>query len=281
MFELTGTLNYIIPCMITVIVAKFVGDLFYHGGVAEVLIRMNNLPFLDPRDDPILGISASEAMTPVDDLICLTTKDMTLADVGKKYSASIETNVISKLLNENIEAILKDFDFRGFPIIESYENPSLIGYIARQDLSFAIRRAADTIRLYPEIKLLFDDTLQQETFDSSRTRETNISSFEVPNRSFVAFESNNHVRDEVQGVDVSDSTLREFTSVNLVNYVDHPPLGVDPRVPIELVIDLFKKLGPRVVIVKQNGKLCGIITKKDLLTLIVENSSCSYGIPHD
>jgi len=33
MFELTGTLNYIVPCMISLMTAKFVGDAFGKGGI--------------------------------------------------------------------------------------------------------------------------------------------------------------------------------------------------------------------------------------------------------
>ena len=39
MFELTGTLEYIIPCMITLMAAKITGDAIVHGGIADHLIK--------------------------------------------------------------------------------------------------------------------------------------------------------------------------------------------------------------------------------------------------
>lgn len=45
--------------------------------------------------------------------------------------------------------------------------------------------------------------------------------------------------------------------LNLSEIVDKTPISVDPRVQIEFVIDLFKKVGMRVLLVKQYGKLCG------------------------
>lgn len=49
------------------------------------------------------------------------------------------------------------------------------------------------------------------------------------------------------------------------------PLCIDPETTMDYVADLFKKLGPRYVIIKQSGKICGILTKKDLLDSIEES----------
>jgi CBS domain-containing protein len=49
------------------------------------------------------------------------------------------------------------------------------------------------------------------------------------------------------------------------HYMDKTPLSIPPRLPAELVIDLFVKMGPRYVIVKENGRIVGIVTKKDII----------------
>jgi CBS domain-containing protein len=46
------------------------------------------------------------------------------------------------------------------------------------------------------------------------------------------------------------------------------PLGVDPSVSMEFVLDLFKKMGIRIIVIKKLGKLFGILTKKDLLRIL-------------
>ena len=58
------------------------------------------------------------------------------------------------------------------------------------------------------------------------------------------------------------------TTLNIASYCDCTPLSVDPRVSIEYVMDFFRKLGPRVIIIKQKGLLVGLISKKDLLRAI-------------
>ena len=53
--------------------------------------------------------------------------------------------------------------------------------------------------------------------------------------------------------------------LDLSRFMDCTPLGIQLKLPVELVIDLFTKLGPRCILVKENGRLHGIITKKDVL----------------
>jgi hypothetical protein len=44
---------------------------------------------------------------------------------------------------------------------------------------------------------------------------------------------------------------------------------------MNFVIDLFKKMGPRYVVIKRMGKLIGLITKKDVLDAIEEQELLS------
>ena len=48
-------------------------------------------------------------------------------------------------------------------------------------------------------------------------------------------------------------------------FVDPTPLAVHPRLPLETVMELFKKLGPRVILVEHRGRLTGLVTVKDCL----------------
>jgi len=38
-----------------------------------------------------------------------------------------------------------------------------------------------------------------------------------------------------------------------------------PRLPLETVLELFRKIGPRVILVEYHGKLSGLVTVKDCL----------------
>jgi chloride channel 3/4/5 len=43
------------------------------------------------------------------------------------------------------------------------------------------------------------------------------------------------------------------------------PMTITDQTPMETVIDMFRKLGLRQMLVTRNGRLLGVITKKDIL----------------
>ncbi|ORZ17766.1 chloride channel [Absidia repens] len=70
-------------------------------------------------------------------------------------------------------------------------------------------------------------------------------------------------------------------AVDFGPYVDQTPLTVHPRLYLETVMDMFKQLGPRVILLEHRGKLVGLVTVKDVLKYIVhmENSQSPYNEP--
>lgn len=54
-------------------------------------------------------------------------------------------------------------------------------------------------------------------------------------------------------------------AVKLHSILDLSPFTVTVHTPMEIVVDIFRKLGLRQCLVTQNGRLLGIITKKDVL----------------
>ncbi|EFX79887.1 hypothetical protein DAPPUDRAFT_319185 [Daphnia pulex] len=76
--------------------------------------------------------------------------------------------------------------------------------------------------------------------------------------------------------DISDDSLVIFNGfvqgnpsasspVKLRRILDLAPITVTDHTPMETVIDMFRKLGLRHVLVTHNGRLLGIITKKDVM----------------
>ncbi|GKT85494.1 voltage gated chloride channel [Colletotrichum tofieldiae] len=55
------------------------------------------------------------------------------------------------------------------------------------------------------------------------------------------------------------------TSVDFSRYIDTTPVTAHPRLPLETVMELFRKIGPRVVLVEYHGRLSGLVTVKDCL----------------
>lgn len=126
MFELTGALAYVLPIMIAVMIAKWVGDAMGKRGIYEAWIQHNSYPFLDNRDDrPIPDVPVSQIMTRLDDLVAITAAGNTI---------------------DSLHDLLRSHAFRGFPVITNAADAVLLGYISRPDLSFALETALGPAR---------------------------------------------------------------------------------------------------------------------------------------
>jgi chloride channel 3/4/5 len=119
MFELTGTPNYVIPCMITLATAKLVGDYFEANSNVSVMIKTKGFPYLDPNRELLTDAMVSEKMTVFADLICLY-NGITLG---------------------RIENILLDTDYSGYPIIKAKGENQLIGYLSRIELEHCLEKS--------------------------------------------------------------------------------------------------------------------------------------------
>jgi chloride channel 3/4/5 len=82
MFEITGALTYILPIMVTLMTAKFVGDIFGGHGIAEAYIELNRYPFVDHKEEYHHNIPASKVMTEKSFLATLPSAELTMLDLG-------------------------------------------------------------------------------------------------------------------------------------------------------------------------------------------------------
>lgn len=124
MFELTGALTYVIPIMIAVMLSKWCGDIFGKRGIYESWIHLNEYPFLDHRDDTTPpDVPAHKVMTIVDDITVIVAIGHTI---------------------DTLRNVLATTQYRGFPVVTDTSNPVLLGYISRNELSFALKHSKNT-----------------------------------------------------------------------------------------------------------------------------------------
>lgn len=120
MFELTGGLSYIVPLMAAAVTAKWVGDAFGRGGIYDAHIELNGYPFLDNKEEYNYTSLAADVMKPRPNeppLSVFNQEGMTLGE---------------------IEHILKETTYTGYPVVVSQESQYLVGYVLRRDLQIAI-----------------------------------------------------------------------------------------------------------------------------------------------
>ncbi|CAJ0944880.1 unnamed protein product [Ranitomeya imitator] len=120
MFELTGGLEYIVPLMAAAVTSKWVADAFGKEGIYDAHIHLNGYPFLDVKDEFTHRTLATDVMRPrrgEPPLSVLTQDNMTVEDV---------------------ETLIKDTDYNGFPVVVSRDSERLIGFAQRRELIIAI-----------------------------------------------------------------------------------------------------------------------------------------------
>lgn len=125
-----------------------------------------------------------------------------------------------------LEMSLSTTNYQGFPVVQDMTEPYLLGYIERQDLIHGIERARRTHGLRKDADCFFSTP------------------------------------------DEKASHAPEWASdhyVDFAQYIHITPLTVQPGLALETAMDVFKKLGPRVILVEHAGKLCGLVTVKDVL----------------
>lgn len=246
MFELTGALTYILPTMIVVGVTKAVGDRFGHGGIADRMIWFNGFPFLDNKEEHTFDVPVSQAMT--SNLTALPAASLTVAD-------------IERLLEEN--------RYQGFPIVEELGSKTLVGYIGRTELRFALDRTRRGQRVSDHAICSFvpqsssggasTAVIQHPTPDLRRHWNSLGSSYSPSTVQNSISEPDQNATFE------TTSTATGPTSLDLSRYITTTPLTVHPRLALETTMELFKKIGPRIILVEYHGKLVGLITVKDCL----------------
>lgn len=181
------------------------------------MIWFNGFPFLDNKEDHTFGVPVSQVM--MSELTSLPGNGLEIRDVEK---------------------ILADTKIQGFPIIEDSSSKTLLGYIGRTELRYALDRARREQMVSPNARCCFAPP------DGPRSAVT--PSGVAPAISFDNIaETSGHM------------------SVDFSKFVDPTPLTIHPRLPLETVMELFKKLGPRVILVEHRGRLTGLVTVKDCL----------------
>lgn len=204
MFELTGALTHVIPIMITVMLAKWCGDIFGKRGIYESWIHLNEYPFLDHRDDKALpDVAVSRIMTSVDDLTIIPAVGHTI---------------------ESLTKLLATTPYRGFPVVSDTANPILLGYISRNELSFALKSS-----------------------DSRAGRD-------LPS--------------ETQAFFVHQPFADPMETVDLRPWMDQTPITLNSHISFSIVINMFQRLGLRYVLFVNKGILQGLLTKKDIWSIL-------------
>uniref|UniRef100_A0A673L3B9 Chloride channel protein n=1 Tax=Sinocyclocheilus rhinocerous TaxID=307959 RepID=A0A673L3B9_9TELE len=205
MFELTGGLEYIVPLMAAAMTSKWVADALSRESIYEAHIRLNGYPFLEAKEEFRHKTLATDVMRP------------------RRSDPPLSVLTQSGMTVEEVERLIADTTYSGFPVVISQLSQRLVGFVLRRDLFISLENA--------------------------RRHQDGVVS--VSAVLFTECES--------------PASPGAPPAVKLRSILDLSPFTVTVHTPMEIVVDIFRKLGLRQCLVIQNGRLLGIITKKDIL----------------
>lgn len=158
---------------------------------------------------------------------------------GVPVSQVMRTSIVSVPVNgltlAEIEQLLSKDQYQGFPIVEDNASKILVGYIGRTELRYAIDRVRRERPINPNAKCVFAPPV-----------------------------AHHPITPITPTVTISTDSMSS-TSLDFSRYIDATPVTAHPRLPLETVMELFRKIGPRVILIEYHGKLSGLVTVKDCL----------------
>lgn len=230
LFELTGSLDHVLPFSLGVLFAKWTADAVEPLSIYDLLTDMNSYPFLDNKTSPAF--------------------DSELGDIVPRYrpdkviDISISPYVIADDLRTKLLRLQNAGELDGgVPIVRE---KILVGLIPVPDLEFALDRLET-----PESETLcLLATSQQSPYPSHHAWSAFGGNFDMETASF------------------NEEAEPEIEPVNLIQYIDPAPVALDIHSPMNLVYQCFVKLGLRYICVVSDGQYRGILHKKTFVRYV-------------
>lgn len=235
LLEATGDMQYVLPLMLTLMAARFTGNVF-NEGLYDIHIHLKNIPFLEP-DVPTIAerseIVAGQVMST--EVKCLRPVER----AGVVYD------------------LLRSCGHGTFPIVDMASGGTLYGTASRYMLCTLLQR-----RAFGSPDVLEDyDTPHQNL---GPRRLSPLVQWDTIERAYPRYP-------KIDQVEMRESDRNCW--LDLRPYANTAPYTVNETASIQRTYRLFRTLGLRFLcVVNHNNQVVGIITRKDLLPKALTDS---------
>lgn len=232
LFELTGSLDHVVPFSLAVLFAKWTASAVEPSSIYDLLTDMNSYPFLDNKASPVFDAELGDIVPRLrlDKVIDIT------------ISPYVKASELRTKLNKLQSAGELD---GGLPIVRE---KALIGLIPVPDLEFALDKI---------------ETPEDQTMCLMSISERS------PNPRYHAWPTFGEDSDYEDADDEDDA--EDHVPADLTPFIDPAPVSLDVRSPMDLVYQCFVKLGLRYVCVVSNGQYRGMVHKKTFVKYMKTN----------
>jgi len=228
LLEATGDMQYVLPLMLTLMCARFTGNVF-NEGLYDIHIQLKKIPFLEPEVPSIAEkyeIVAGQVMST--DVKCLRP----IERAGVVYD------------------LLRSCAHGSFPIVDTASSGTLYGTASRDMLCTLLQRKA-----YGSPDVLTDDN--EAGLSLGPKRVSPLVQWETLEKVYPKYPT-------IEDIDMRSADRNCL--IDLRPYANTAPYTVNETASIQRTYRLFRTLGLRFLcVVNHNNQVVGIITRKDLL----------------
>ncbi|KAK4561731.1 hypothetical protein LTR86_004410 [Recurvomyces mirabilis] len=239
LFELTGSLEHVLPFSLGVLIAKWTADAVEPLSIYDLLTDMNSYPYLDSKARPTFTTELGDITRPPSKnrIVDVTTAPLVPA---KELRSKLEYLHMAGELDG------------GLPILR---DGVLVGLIPAPDLEYALDR------LEKEDDALCLMSPQERWQGLGRGTDPHDHSIEVDGAAEQDLDAAE--QQPLHGGGSADPT--DFTP-----FIDPAPVALDICSPMDLVFECFVKLGLRYICVLKEGRYAGLVHKKRFVHYIKE-----------
>ncbi|KAG5355279.1 H(+)/Cl(-) exchange transporter 4 [Yarrowia sp. C11] len=291
LFELTGSLDYVLPFSIAILVANWVANLIEPKSVYELQIKKNDYPFLDNRKTLAFDSSLADLVSHFPRKLCI---DMDEGD--EDGSAKVTVGQLKEMLaqvqvrngidgsiplvrNDNVVGLLPALELEVAldRISQWYEE--VAGVVVAEPGSAAAVLAASppnettglklslgipSTEAPPPIAIVPPSALDSIVCTVS-VKDVDITKFHYYYVGVKARETCETDPEVSSNSSACEDGLLPFEATDLTQFVDRAPLALDVHSPLTLVQMMFSKLGVRQICVVEDGQFVGVLHKKKFI----------------
>lgn len=236
MFELTGELEYVLPHMIAILVAKWVAESLSGEGVYDLAQNVLGHPFLDLD----ISVQLVQSHSPAQLLSQLIPPQQTMKEITVEVDADnkVSRHVLKTKLDRLKERGLMD---AGLVLVQ---DGMLQGYLAEGELDFGLNELGKLFTDDARVRLLGERI--EDPVEESRAEDGAVIA-------------------DVEGM--ANGMRTPDGDIDLTSFVDRTPVAMCAATPMEYAVEAFGKLGLRhlMVLEEGSGKLVGVVIKRRMI----------------
>ncbi|XP_066289417.1 chloride channel protein D-like isoform X1 [Branchiostoma lanceolatum] len=241
MMEMTNDVQFLLPIMVSIMVAKWVGDFVTHP-LYHALLELKCIPFLD--SEPVI---VHEGNKPV---------NLEL-HMARDVMAAPPSVISTRESVANLAHLLLDTPHGGFPVVHSSregQEKTFYGMITRIELS--------VILFHPDVF---------ETEENPTPEDPEVTLLDYQQTTIHKLYNTDEIEDLL--TKFCDDPVYDQQFVNLQPYVNQSALSVRDTFSLHRTYIIFRTLGLRhLTVVDETNKVVGIITRKDLMGFHLEEA---------